>query len=124
MPLIKPEIQDVLRAAGLEKPQTSGSASDKLTSAGLSLDSIAEELTELAKHSGNESLRLRALETSLKVHGALKDQPQAIIPSFTIIIQSAGAGPTPSVNPILFPRQSLGLVQPQIVQQNQKEEPS
>lgn len=108
MPLIRPEIQKVLRAVGLEKEESPGTASEKLTAAGLSQDRIAEELTEIATSSGNEALKLKALETALRVHGALKDQTQVAIPSFTVIIQSAsGETISSDVNPILIPRQSL-----------------
>ncbi len=113
MPLIKPEIQKVLRQAGLEKerPELSADRStldSHLEQAGLDTQALAEELTGLALRSNNEALRLRALETVLKVKGALKEQPTAI-PSFTIVIQNSGEdlNSTGGVNPILFPRQSL-----------------
>src|SRR4051812_5473509 len=91
MPLIKPEIQKVLRAAGLSEDEaldSQGEASSldkKLRAAGLSLEEILEEFAHIAKNSGNESLRARCLETVLKAHGALKDTAPAI-PSFTIVI--------------------------------------
>jgi hypothetical protein len=115
MPLIKPEIQRVLRQAGLSdrpSPEESSdtSFSSKLDRAGLSTDEIAEELTVLAKSSGNESLRLRALESAMKAHGILKDIPQGAAPSFTVVIQSAPGAPTEgqdALNRILFPRVSL-----------------
>lgn len=111
MPLMRPEVQNVLRAAGLEKESSNPeeTISGKLDRAGLSQDEIAEELAHLAKNSGNEVLRLRALETGLKAHGALKETaPQ--IPTFNLIIQSASPSKeVPSVNPVLFPRQSLAL---------------
>ena len=115
MPLIKPEIQNILRKAGLDTSKDSAedseSASEKLTRAGLSLDEIALKLFDLADGSGNDALRLRALETGLKVHGALKDNNQIQIPSFNIIIQSAPSSSSSvkenPTNNILFPRQSL-----------------
>jgi hypothetical protein len=110
MPLIKPEIQKILRAAGLEKEPGNESESliDKLSNAGLSGDALAEEITNIALHSNNDHLRLRALETVLKVRGALKDQPPSL-PSFTVVIQNSNKdlSETEGVNPILFPRQSL-----------------
>ena len=109
MPLIKPEIQKVLRAAGLSpdiKDETS--LDEKLSQAGLSNYTLAEEITNIALHSRNDALRLKALETALKVKGALKDQPP-VIPSFTVVIQNSSPdlSKTGGVNPILFPRQSL-----------------
>lgn len=121
MPLMRPEIQAVLRASGLDKSQTppegsENAFSEKLNRAGLSQDQIAEGLSELARGSGNDSLRLRALETAMRAQGVLKETAQVQIPSFTIIIQQSS---TDKSNDILFPRQSLGLVQPS--QRQQKE---
>jgi hypothetical protein len=119
MPLIKPEIQDVLRSAGLlgpQKPRSSEtSLNEKLDAAGLSLEDTLEQLAFVAKESGNEALRVRCLETVLKAHGALKESAPAV-PSFTIIINSNStsdsketqlAGVPEGVNPILLPRQLL-----------------
>jgi hypothetical protein len=114
MPLIRPEIQQVLRSAGLlgeEKTSSSkGTLAEKLEAAGIGLDETLEQLAFVAKESGNESLRVRCLETILKAHGALKETTAAP-PSFTIVIN--GSTPTESpnipqgVNPILLPRQLL-----------------
>ena len=113
MPLIKPEIQNLLRKAGLapEQSKIDQTLVEKLDCAGLDLDSVLEELNTLAKSSGNEALRLRALETALKAHGALKDSAPAI-PSFTIIIQDGASKSSEStqVNPILLPRQLLSTL--------------
>ena len=59
-------------------------------------------LHDLAHNSGNENTRRQAIETVLKLHQVLKDQPAAP-PSVTIVIQDPHmvAG---SVNPILIPR--------------------
>jgi hypothetical protein len=106
----------VLRAAGLEKSESEGTISEKLSRAGLSDDELAEELVLLAKNSGNEALRLRAIETALKIKGALKDQPSSVVPSFTIVIQPFSANSAPEgPNPILFPRV---LVQQPLQQQS------
>lgn len=107
MPIVRPEIQKVLREIGLEKAETPGSASERLSAAGLSLDRVAENLQDLAS-SGNEAVRLKATEMALKVHGALKEQPTSSIPTFNIII--TGSSQESSVNPIVFPRQSLQIV--------------
>jgi hypothetical protein len=110
MPLIRPEIQQILRKAGLQGPAPAQdqTLTEKLDASGLDLVSVLDELNTLAKSSGNEALRLRALETALKAHGALKDTAPAV-PSFTIIIQDGASGETtnPQVNPILLPRQLL-----------------
>jgi hypothetical protein len=114
MPLIKPEIQKVLRHVGLsDRPEPSSencSFSEKLDQAGLSNDEIAEELVQLAKNSGNEVLRLRALETALRVKGALRESAQTQAPpTFHITINSSPAAvsaPVPQNN-IFLPRTSL-----------------
>lgn len=105
MPLIKPEVQRVLRESGLDKPERTGTVDEQLTLSGLSNEALADELSHLALNSTNEALRLRALETALKVRGALKEQPP-VIPSFTIVIQNSSPDLTKTggVNPILFPR--------------------
>jgi hypothetical protein len=118
MPLIKPEVQKILREAGLTKDSGGDYSEDltlegHLTEAGLSSNAIAENLSNIALHSGNDNLRLRALETALKIKGALKEQVTEL-PNFTIVIQntspnSQDLSKTGGVNPILFPRQSLNL---------------
>jgi len=127
MPLIRPEVQKVLRSAGLVgqdkelgSPDGESTMSDQLTQAGLTDLSIADELKNLALHSNNEGMRLRALETALKVKGALKDQPISL-PTFNIIIQSSDIdlAPTKGVNPILFPRQSLNKLSAESVESSE-----
>jgi hypothetical protein len=102
MPILKPEIQKALRAAGLTREVSEVPLSDRLEVAGLGLDSTLEILHDLAHNSGNENTRRQAIETVLKLHQVLKDQPAAP-PSVTIVIQDPHmvAG---SVNPILIPR--------------------
>lgn len=109
MPIIKPEVQKILRTAGLlnESVAETTTIETSLNNAGLDNTSMAEELTSLALRSQNESLRLRAIETALRVKGALKDAtPQ--VPSFTIVINGANSdlSRTSGINPTLFPRQS------------------
>ena len=97
--------------------QSQQTISEQLDAAGLSLPETLEELALVAKSSGNESLRVRCLETVMKAHGALKETAPAP-PSFTIIIQPSSfqesattpqvhAGVPLSVNPIFLPRQLL-----------------
>jgi hypothetical protein len=112
MPLIKPEVQKILKQAGLVKDQNTEidrTINETLIDAGLSDENIAEELTSLALHSNNEGLRLRALETALKVKGALKETPP-VIPSFTVVINNSNKdlSNTAGLNPTVFPRQSFG----------------
>jgi hypothetical protein len=113
VPLIKPEIQKVLRASGLDTSEPSeapqGSISEKLDRAGLSKDELADELSIIIKSSGNESLRLRAIEQALKAHGVLKESQPVAVPSFTVIIKNSTPSldtNSDSLNQILFPRAS------------------
>lgn len=125
MPLIRPEIQNILRAAGLAPEATQSDTrplSEKLDAAGLSLSETLEELASLARNSNNESLRAKVLTDIARMHGALKDTAPAP-PSFTIVIQEnsslqspessvyptsqQAAGVPSNVNPILLPRQLL-----------------
>ena len=116
MPLMKPEIQAILRKAGLAGPienaagpegesQPRGRVTEILDRAGLSLDETIELLAQQVMGGTNEALRHKSLETVLKMHGVLKDTAVAAqMPSFTIVIQDAGHE-APLVNPILLPRQ-------------------
>lgn len=114
MPLMRPEVQKILRAAGLGTEEKSSSQdsplAQRLDAAGLSLDDTIDTLASIINSTGNESLKLNAVRDVLKMHGALKETSPAP-PSFTIIIQDTSEAPTsglPSgVNPILLPRQLL-----------------
>jgi hypothetical protein len=119
MPLIRPEIQNMLRKAGLgpevKTPGSEGSLSEKLDAAGLSLEETLEHLAFIAKESGNETLRFNCLKAVAQMHGALKETAPAP-PSFTIVIQGDQLSHLPSsvpdgipqgINPILLPRQLL-----------------
>jgi len=116
MPLVKPEIQKALRAAGLLKDAPAaeeGSVIEKLNNAGLSLEEVLDEYANLALRSGNEAIRARALQDILKAHGALKETTPAP-PSFTIVIQPSdfsSLSATQGINPILLPRQLLATLE-------------
>jgi|SRR5712671_2747003 len=107
MPLIKPNIQAALREAGLASSHED-TITERLDRSGLSLDAALEELSEIARSSENESTRLRAIETSLKLRGILKEQ-QAPPPSISIVIQ--GGNEVAGENPILLPRQLTNKLQ-------------
>lgn len=113
MPILRPEIQKALRVAGLTRDPSDIPLSDRLEIANLGLDHTLEALGELA-NSSNESIREKAINTSLKLHGVLKEQAAAP-PSVTIIIQDpkAVAG---SVNPILIPREAAVTPQKETIQ--------
>lgn len=120
MPLMSPGIQAALRKAGVEKsPATveETSITDRLENAGLSLENTLGNLATIANGTGNEGLRLRANETALKLHGALKEATVSQIPSFTLVINDPGSAGQGGINPIFLPRQLLN-------QMKDREQPS
>lgn len=107
MPILSPEVQKALRAAGLTSDKKSDSSLvEKLGEHSLSLDEVIEELSFLVRNTSNESLKKSALETVLKLHGALKEQA-APLPSITINISDPfSASGAVGINPILIPRKT------------------
>ena len=102
MPILKPQIQEALRAAGLDSPKKAeSSVSDSLDSAGLGLSETLETLEHLLVN-GTEASRLRAAELAVKLRGLLKEQ-SAPLPSITISIKDSFGQPVE--NPILLPRE-------------------
>ncbi len=115
MPIMSPEVQKLMRAAGLTDRDKNESTSEdsigsKLERAGLGLDDVLLNLAQTANNSANEGLKVRANETALKLHGALKETAAAPASNFTIIINDPTYSPAKSlegVNPIFLPRQLL-----------------
>ncbi len=103
MPLLKPDIQAALRQVGLGKPDEESPIADRLDAADLSIDTSLRILADIAHGADKSTEKLRAIETSLKLRGLLKDQ-QAPPPSITIVI-SDPSGEHTGTNPILLPRQ-------------------
>src|SRR5947207_13721891 len=115
---MKPEIQRILRKAGLEKSgEDAAPVGQLLEDAGLGLSETIQNLAEIANSSGNEALRMKANETALKMHGALKEQPSAVFPSFTLVISDpfaqgrVVAEVAGGENPIFLPRQLLSQLE-------------
>ena len=105
MPLIRPEIQSILRETGISPSAArlgKQSISEQLDEAGLSISNLLEQLSALSVSSSSDQLKARVLETALKMHGVLKEQAAAP-PAITINITDP-YGQNPSVNPILIPR--------------------
>lgn len=117
MPIMRPEIQAILRQVGLEKnTEAPGSLTEKLDAAGLGLDDTLNNLSVIVNGTGNDSLKLQALRDVLKLHGALKENAAPQIPSFQIIINDpsnvhAATTETPAINPIFMPRQLLTKIE-------------
>ncbi len=107
MPIIQHGIQQALRDAGLIKDPSDApsSVNDLLDQEDLSLQQTIQHLSDVVSGSDTSAVKLRAIETALKLRGVLKEQA-APPPSFNIIINDT-SGKDPSVNglnPILIPR--------------------
>lgn len=102
MPILKPEIQAALRAAGISK-SPNGSLEESLDSSGLTLDSSLSTISQIQEFGGSETSRLRAAELALRARGFLKDQSPTA-PSITIVINDPGRQEN-KINPILIPRE-------------------
>lgn len=115
MPILKPDIQKALRQAGLSsEPTDANSLQELLTEKELTLSDTLDLLKDQL-YSSNEAIKQRAVDNLLKLHGVLKEQPQAALPSITIVIKDPGREAAPvgslpndtqsQINPILIPRQ-------------------
>ena len=103
MPILKPQIQEALREAGLLENEEKTGVLESLDRAGLSLPQTLETVEGIMTRGGSDHVKLRAAELSLKARGLMKDQASPI-PSITIIINDPQA-PKDGVNPILLPRE-------------------
>ncbi len=120
MPIMSPEIQELMWKAGLvegkaQEKTESESISAKLERAGLGLDDALLNLANVANGSSNEGLRVKANETALKLHGVLKnDTAPPAVSNFTIVINDSKSEQKVSgVNPILLPRQLISKLEQQ-----------
>lgn len=111
MPLINHGIQDALRKAGIVKDPNEGPSNiqSKMNEAGMSVDELLISLRDTVEGADSSSVKLRAIDTALKLHGVLKDQV-APPPLVNIII----ADPNPlkaegGLNPILIPRKVIAI---------------
>ena len=98
MPLLRPDIDKVLKSAGIgdESP-----ISKKMDENNLSLNSTISRLADLTENASSDSVRLNAINTALKMHGALKESGPAGT-QVTIVINDPKS--QNNVDPILFPR--------------------
>ena len=105
MPLLNPNIQNALAAAGIvEKDGVTPDIKKQLERAGLSTAEILEQIQVEMSQADSSANRLRAAELALKVHGLMKESAQTL-PSITIVINDSEAPTSKSVNPILLPRE-------------------
>jgi len=104
LPILSPEIQKVLKSVGLaDKATDKSDLAERLNASGLSLESTLSTVSRIMDHGDSDVIQLQAANTSLKLHGLMKDAG-AVVPSVTIIIRDS-AGPI-GPNPILIPREA------------------
>jgi hypothetical protein len=109
MPLIQHNVQEALRQAGIVKDPDAedDSVSAHLDKEGLSLKETIGLLGDVALGADTSAVKLRAIETALKLRGVLKEQV-APPPSFNIVFSSPDDRPDSigdiKINPILVPR--------------------
>lgn len=115
MPLIQHNVQEALRQAGIVKdPSTADdSVSGHLDAEGLSLKETIGLLGDVALGADTSAVKLRAIETALKLRGVLKEQAAAP-PSFNIVFSSPADRPVSEgeikINPILVPRMQPSIM--------------
>ncbi len=109
MPIISHGVQEALRMSGIVKDPD---AEDKsvtgiLESNDLDLKQIISHLADVVSGADTSAVKLRAIDTVLKLHGVLKEQA-APPPSFNIVFTSPEDRPIGNeslkINPILVPR--------------------
>jgi hypothetical protein len=98
VPKAAEKVQTLLKEAGLKGKKKS--VNDLLDEYDINTESAIELLSEIAKRGETDAIRLRAIDTALKLSGDLTETPQ--VPIVNIIINDSEA--TFEVNPILIPR--------------------
>lgn len=111
MSLIKPEIAQLLRTAGINSRgsyplEDSGgdSISSKLDSAGLSIMECFGDLRNIITTGDSDTVKLNAIKTVLEAHRVMKGDP-AVGTVVNIIINDNST----SINPMLLPRQLVEM---------------
>lgn len=107
MPIIAQGIQAALRQAGIAKDDPEELA-DKLEKHNLSVDDALGILSDIA-HGGDTNQKLKAVDTTLKLHKVLNNDSTQL-PNISIsIMDSFGNGEVPGINPILIPRSKVEI---------------
>lgn len=102
MPLLNPsQIHAVLKETKLS-PNEEGERGLKglLEDNNLSPAEVLDSLASIMRGGENESVRLRATESALKLNGLLNNNEGVVIPHVTIVINNGDF----ELNPILIPR--------------------
>jgi hypothetical protein len=109
MPLLKPELAKLIREADSPANATNSRLGEQLEESGLSLENDLDILAYIASNSTSESLKLKAVELSLKLKGLLKTE-QAYQPP-VININISDPAKEFITNPILIPREIQEKIQ-------------
>ena len=83
-------INEILQAAGVIRAKSADEKNhlkEILNDSALSLEEVISELSNVVKGSQDESIKLRGIDTALKLHGAMKEEDKSV-PSITINIQA------------------------------------
>lgn len=107
MPIISPDIQKALRQVGMGKLASDTPLNERLEANNLSLDNALETLSEIMQ-GGDTNQKLRAVDTTLKLHKVLNDD-KVQMPVIQIQINDKFSAAQTSVNPILIPREPVKL---------------
>lgn len=85
-------INRALETVGLAKGKKEKlQVSEALVESGLGLQETFDELARIVRGSESEAIRLRAVETALKAHGALQADNANQIPQITLVFGSSEA---------------------------------
>lgn len=101
MALLKPEIARTLREAGIGEP-AEDDIKELFKNHRLSVDDSIGILADIAQNSGNDGLKLRAVDLALKAQQVMRDQGAMPTQVTFIINDPSSKGMT--INPILIPR--------------------
>jgi len=95
-------IAEVLRESGIKPP--GNNLREILDSQFLSLDDAIRQLSSIVHDSSDNSTKLRAIDTTLKLHKVLEEDKKEV-PSITIVIQPPSGGHLEAIPSILIPRE-------------------
>jgi hypothetical protein len=101
VPILKPDIQKALQAAGIAKNDEEN-LNNLLRSSNLDKEQLLDGLSEIVQSAESEAIKLRAIELSFKLHGVLREQAPTPA-NITIVINDPDNKST--VNPVVLPRQ-------------------
>jgi len=95
-------IDEILKETGIKKE--GNSLKDILSNSGMGLENVIQNLANLAFNAGDDAVRLRAIDTGLKLHKVMDDE-KAAAPVINITIQSVnGNREMHGIASILVPR--------------------